>query len=62
MENTDKRIEIQRTVVEDNIIKVMYAKYLFQDIELELWKIESNVVEVKREMGEVEMEKDAIHV
>ncbi len=35
---------------------------MFQDTKLELWKIESNVIEVEREMGEVEMQKDAIHV
>ncbi len=62
MKSTKKIIEICIAIVEDNKIKVMQVKDLFQDTKLELWKIESNVVEVKREMGEVVMQKDAIHV
>jgi hypothetical protein len=39
----------------------MQGKDSFQDVELELWKVESDIVVVKNEMCEVENKKEAIH-
>jgi hypothetical protein len=40
MESIEKRIEIHKTIAEDNKVRIMHIEDLFQNIELELWKTE----------------------
>jgi hypothetical protein len=54
VEATKNKLEIQRPIVEDSRARVMQGKDSFHDAKLELWKVESNIVVVKKQMGEVE--------
>lgn len=39
----------------------MQGEDYFQDGELELWKVESNIATIKKEMCEVENKKETVH-
>jgi hypothetical protein len=54
VEATKNKLEIQRPIVEDSRARVMQEEDSFHDAKLKLWKVKSNIVVIKKEMGEVE--------
>jgi hypothetical protein len=49
-----KKFKICKVVTKESTARVMQGKDSFQDAKLELWKVESNIATVKKEMCEVE--------
>jgi hypothetical protein len=62
IEATKKKLKIRRAIVEDNRARAMQGKDSFHDAKLELWKVESNIVVFKKEMGEVKNKKEVVYI
>ncbi len=58
VEASKKKLKIWRAIIEESRARVMQGEDYFQDAELELWKVESNIATVKKEMCEVENKKE----
>jgi hypothetical protein len=54
VEASKKKLKISRAITKENKPRAMQGEDYFQDVELKLWKVESNIATIKKKMCEVE--------
>jgi predicted nucleic acid-binding Zn-ribbon protein len=57
----EKKQEISKTLLEDKCQSVMQGEDNLQDVELDMWKVNFNVVSKVRELADLQQEMQAIH-
>jgi hypothetical protein len=59
-EQCEKRLATSKTILEDHKKRAMKGEDLFQDQELELWKVETNLNRVQLELKDLHSEKAGV--